>query len=207
MTDWHGGIQKALVHNGASAESKANNELDRSGKSQRGVRPVLQCHHPEIHSRPFPASLRVAQSQAEHDQSVLSEIEAEIAIVEGAGSVEEVWSESQSQMLQPWQSVPEYKSKYTFFIIFFFFFFFFILLRCSSFYTFMSDKRVERRACQNFSRSWDIFPTLVEHSWKYIGKWPNYEWIKIQLIVILQYCKYCKIFIYLKYLKYLYIVK
>ena len=90
LTRRHGNQEAHRVHNGSSAGSKANNELDRGGKSQRGVRLVLQRHYPEIHSRPFPTSLRVAQSQAKHDQPVLSEIEAQIAIVEGASSVEEI---------------------------------------------------------------------------------------------------------------------
>lgn len=71
----------------------------------------MQRDHIEIDSGTLQASLRVAQDQAERDQSILPKIESEIAIVEGSSSLEKVRSEGQLQMLQSWQSVPEHEGK------------------------------------------------------------------------------------------------
>lgn len=68
----------------------------------------MQRDHIEINSGPLQASLRLAQDQAKRDQSILSKIESEIAIVEGSSPLEEIRSEGQLQMLQSWQSVPEH---------------------------------------------------------------------------------------------------
>lgn len=71
----------------------------------------MQRDHIEIDSGTLQASLRVAQDQAERDQSILPKIESEIAIVEGSSPLEKVRSEGQLQMLQSWQSVPEHEGK------------------------------------------------------------------------------------------------
>lgn len=71
----------------------------------------MQRDHVEIDSGTLQASLRIAQDQAERDQSILPKIESEIAIVEGSSPLEKVRSEGQLQMLQSWQSVPEHEGK------------------------------------------------------------------------------------------------
>lgn len=71
----------------------------------------MQRDHFEINSGALQASLRLAQDQAERDQSILPKIESEIAIVEGPSPLEKIRPEGQLQMLQPWQSMPEHEGK------------------------------------------------------------------------------------------------
>lgn len=58
--------------------------------------------------------MRIAENPTERHQSVLSKAENKTAIVEGTGSMEEIRSASESQVLQSWQSMPEYEGKFTY---------------------------------------------------------------------------------------------